>query len=90
MSHCSSFVEAIVDLPCSVNKGLAVSCPQPGCHYPNSLWPGTIYQIPVPGRYGQKHPGISLFLFTVWLEVMINLLENKYCRDCIPDMLSVA
>jgi len=37
----------------TVNKGLAISCPQPGCHLPNSPWPGIIYLVPVPGRCGQ-------------------------------------
>jgi len=43
----------------TVNKGLAISRPQPGCQSPNSPWPGIIYPIPVPGRFGQqKNPGI--------------------------------
>jgi len=32
----------------TVKKGLADSRPQPGCHLPNSPWPGIIYPIPVP------------------------------------------
>ena len=35
----------------TVKKGLGCSHPQPGCHLPNSSWPGIIY--PVPGRFGQ-------------------------------------
>jgi len=38
----------------TVNKGLAISRPQPGCHLPNTPWPEIIYSIPVPGRFGQK------------------------------------
>jgi len=38
----------------TVNKGLAISCPQPGGHLPNSPWPGIMYPFPVPGRFGQK------------------------------------
>ena len=38
----------------TVNKGLAISCPRPGRHLPNSPWPRIIYTIPVPGRFGPK------------------------------------
>jgi len=36
----------------TVNKGLAISRPQPGCHLPNSLWPGII--VLFPGRFGHN------------------------------------
>jgi len=43
----------------TVNKVLWYSGPQPGCHLPNSPWPGNNLPSPaVPGRFGQKHPGI--------------------------------
>jgi len=38
----------------TVNKGLAISRPQPGCHLPNSPWTGIIDPIPVSRRFGQQ------------------------------------
>jgi len=38
----------------TLKKGLRYSCPQPGCHLPNSPWAGIICRFPVPGRFGQK------------------------------------
>jgi len=52
----------------TVNKGLAISGPQPESHLPNSPWLGIIYQIPVPGRFGKKNPGISYFFLTVYVD----------------------
>jgi len=42
-----------------------ISCPQPGCHLPNSPWPGIIYSIPVPGRFGKKKSR-NLIFFIVY------------------------
>jgi len=47
-------------------KVYKISRPQPGCHLPNSPWPGIIYIVPVPGRFGKKNLGISWILFTVY------------------------
>jgi hypothetical protein len=50
----------------TVNKGSAISRPQPGCHLPNSPWPGIIYPIPVPGRFGQKKSrNLEIFYYSV-------------------------
>jgi len=38
----------------TVKTGLRHSSPQPGRHLPNSPWPGIIYPVPVPGRFGFK------------------------------------
>jgi len=54
---CYSFFKSKLWLgrnPLTVNKGLVISCPQPGFHLPNSPWTGIIYLIPVPGRFGKK------------------------------------
>ena len=55
------FAPCIVCRQYTVNKGLAISCPQPGCYLPKSPWSGIIYPIPVPRRFGQKIPGIRNF-----------------------------
>jgi len=44
----------MIDESHTVKKGLADSRPKPGCHLPNSPWPGIIYEVPVPGRFGQN------------------------------------
>jgi len=49
----------------TVNKGLAISRPQPGCHLPNSPWPGIMYPVPVPGRFGHKKSRNLVTFFTV-------------------------
>jgi len=50
----------------TVNKGLAISCPQPGCHLPNSPWPGIICPIPAPERFGQrKSRNLAIFFYSV-------------------------
>jgi len=50
----------------TVNKGLAISCPQSECQLPNSPWPGIIYPIPVPGRFGQKKSrNLVIFVYSV-------------------------
>ena len=38
----------------TVNKGLVISCPQPGCHSPYFPWPGIMYTISVTGSFVQK------------------------------------
>jgi len=52
----------------TVNKGLAISRPQPGCHYPNSPWPGLIDPIPVPGWFGEKVQESRNFFYSVGSE----------------------
>jgi len=59
---------------CTVNKGLAISRPQPGCHLTNSPWPGIMYPIPVPGRFGQNNSGISLFFLQCGCDFIFTLL----------------
>jgi len=49
----------------TVNKGLAISRPQPGCHLPNSPWPGIIYPIPVPRRLGKKKSRNLIFIYSL-------------------------
>ena len=48
-----------------VNKGLAISRPQPGWHLPNSPWPGIMYPIRVPGGLDKKVQEFRNFFFTV-------------------------
>jgi len=49
----------------TVNKGLAISRPQPGCHLPNFPWPGKMHPIPVPGRFGHKKSRNLVVFYTV-------------------------
>jgi len=50
----------------TVKENFADSRPQPGCHLPNSLWPGIIFPVPVPGRFGKKknHESDKTFFYS--------------------------
>jgi len=54
---------------------------QPGCHLPNSPWPGIIYPIPVPERFGQNKSRNLVEKFTVYghLETKEFLLIIAIC-----------
>jgi hypothetical protein len=39
-------INFLEDIIYTVKKGLPFSRPQPGCHKPNSPWPGIIYLFP--------------------------------------------
>jgi len=44
-------------------KGSGDSCPHPRCHLQYFSWPGEIYPIPVPGKFGQnKSRNLVIFL----------------------------
>jgi len=53
----------------TVNKGLGISRPQPGCHLPNFPWPGIIDPIPVPGRFGKKIQESKIFYSVVVTDI---------------------
>jgi len=65
----------------TVIKGLAISRPQPGCHLPNSPWPGIIYTIPVPGRFGQKRSRNLVIFFTVLLLISLSVRSGMQGVD---------
>jgi len=49
----------------TVNKGLANSCPQPGCHLPNSPWPGIMSQSQSLEGLVQKIQESRIFFYSV-------------------------
>jgi hypothetical protein len=67
----------------TVKKGLADSHPQPGCHLPNSPWPGIIY--PVPRRFGQNKSRnlVNLFYSVAslpWAVLCMQKANNPFAK----------
>ena len=73
----------------TVNKGLMISCAQPGCHLPNSPGPGVIYPIPVPGRFGQKKIQESRNFFSQCTDVFSFAAENTIFTGVSAHLVSV-
>ena len=63
----------------TVNKDSAISCPQLGCHLQNSPWPGMIYPISVPGRFGKKKSRNLVTQFFYSVVSVIGSVCNYVC-----------
>jgi len=61
----------------TVKKVYWYSRPQPGCHSPNSPWPGIIYPVPVPGRFGQNKSRNLVILLTVCRLPLLKVIIKK-------------
>jgi len=68
----------------TVKKGLSDSRPQPGCHLPNSPWPGIIYPVPVPGRFGQnKSRNLLNFSYSAVHQTKIKAIRHGHQEPCL-------
>jgi len=57
----------------TVNKGFAISCPQPGCQLPNSPWAGNNLPNPSPWKvWSKKSRNLVIFL---------SCIHNKFPSD---------